>query len=184
MGGNQHTNPVTDETRADIRRLHAEGCGRNEIARRLVRSPRTISVEAAAMGLTFDRTATEEATRARVADLADKRSILAEALTDDALRLTAQQWLPAKVFNIGGKDNTYTEEDVPEPPALDKKNLMSAAGIAIEKSLRLVPLQDDGGHEAARSMVGQLMTGLAAVYREQQDTEQAPPDDEGDGDAP
>ncbi|NNJ04159.1 helix-turn-helix domain-containing protein [Streptomyces sp. PKU-MA01144] len=185
MGGNQHTNPVTDQTRADIRRLHAEGCGRNEIARRLTRSPRTISVEAAAMGLTFDRTATEEATRARVADLAEKRAILADALTDDALRLSAQIWQPAVVFNFGGKDNTFEKRDVPEPPALDKKALMAAATAAAAQSLRLVPPQDDGGNEAAQSLVGQLMTGLAAVYRTQQATEQAPPaDDEGDGDAP
>ncbi|MDI9885326.1 helix-turn-helix domain-containing protein [Streptomyces sp. HNM0645] len=185
MGGNQHTNPVTDETRADVRRLHAEGHGRNEIARRLVRSPRTISVLAAEMGLTFDRTATEEATRARVADLAEKRAILADALTDDALRLSAQVWEPATVFNFGGKDNTYEHRQVPEPPALDKKALMAAATAAAAQSLRLVPPQDDAGNEAAQSLVGQLMTGLAAVYRQQQAAEQAPPaDDEGDGDAP
>ncbi|SDM77100.1 helix-turn-helix domain-containing protein [Streptomyces wuyuanensis] len=185
MGGNQHTNPVTDETRADVRRLHAEGHGRNEIARRLARSPRTISVLAAEMGLTFDRTATEEATRARVADLAERRAILAEALQSDAERLTEQLWQPSVIYNFGGKDNTYEYENVPEPPADAKKNLMATAGMAIDRSLKLVPPQDDGGNEAAQSLVGQLMTGLAAVYRQQQAGEQAPPaDDEGDGDAP
>lgn len=173
---NQHR-PVTDDERDEIRRLHAQRLGRNEIARRLGRGTRTISVEAERMGLTFDRTATEEATRARMADLAERRAILAEALQGDAERLTEQLWQPAKVFNIGGKDNTYTEKEVPEPPADAKKNLMAAAGMAIDRSLKLVPPQNDGGEEAARGMVGQLLTGLSAVYREQQQSE-------GDGDAP
>lgn len=166
MGGNQHTNPVTDETRADVQRLHTEGHGRNEIARQLKRSPRTISVLAAEMGLSFDRTATEEATRARTADLAEKRSILADALVDDALRLTEQLWQPAVVFNIGGKDNEYTEQAVPEPPALDKKNLMAAATAAAAQSLRLVPPAVDSGAQEARSMVGKLFQGLAEVAKQ------------------
>ncbi|WP_171110587.1 helix-turn-helix domain-containing protein [Streptomyces sp. Z423-1] len=165
---NQHTNGVTDEERAAIRRLHAEGKGRNEISRLIGRSLRTISVQAAKMNLTFDRTATEAATKARIADLAEKRAILAEALTDDALQLTEQLWQPGKVFSFGGKDNIYREKPVEQPPALDKKNLMAAAGIAIEKSLRLVPPETETGEEDARSMLGKMMTGLQQVWNEQQ----------------
>ncbi|MFF0747308.1 helix-turn-helix domain-containing protein [Streptomyces sp. NPDC004111] len=98
---------VTDAEREELRRLHAAGHGRNEIARRTNRSLRTISVQAATMHLSFDRTATEAATRARMADLAERRTILADALTDDALRLSAQVWEPAVVYSFGGKDNTY-----------------------------------------------------------------------------
>ncbi|MFF9910628.1 helix-turn-helix domain-containing protein [Streptomyces sp. NPDC013457] len=163
MGGNQHSHPVTDQTRDDVRRLHAQGLGRNEIARQLKRGPRTISVLAAEMGLSFDRTATEEATRARMADLAEKRSILADALVDDALRLSEQLWQPAVVFNIGGKDNEYTEQAVPEPPALDKRALMAAATAAAAQSLRLVPPTADSGVEDAVSVVGKLGAGLAEI---------------------
>ncbi len=130
---------VTDDERAEIIRLHGEGKGRNEIARLTRRSQRTVSLICQEEGLTFDVTMTEEATRHRVAQLADRRAMLAEALQDDAERLTEQLWRPAKVFNIGGKDNTYAEHDVDEPPADAKKNLMASAGIAIEKSLKLVP---------------------------------------------
>ncbi|MBP8532366.1 helix-turn-helix domain-containing protein [Streptomyces sp. MK37H] len=135
--------PVTDETREDVRRLHAEGCSRNEIARRLQRSGRTISVIAAELSLSFDRTGTEEATRARMADLAERRAILAEALQDDAERLTEQMWQPAKIYNFGGKDNDYNERDVPEPPADAKRALMSTAAQAIDRSLKLVPPETD-----------------------------------------
>jgi DNA-binding CsgD family transcriptional regulator len=177
----RYWDPVTEEEREQMHRLHAEGKGRNEIARTLDRSERTISLHCADMGLTFDRSATEAATRARMADLAERRAILAEALQGDAERLTEQLWLPTVVYSFGGKDNTYAQRRVDEPPADAKKALMAAAGMAIDRSVKLVPPADDGGAEQARSMVGQLLTGLAGVYREQQAQQAA---DEGDGDAP
>ncbi|MEU6342206.1 helix-turn-helix domain-containing protein [Streptomyces sp. NPDC046977] len=168
MSYRDKVDPLPEEERDEIRALHAQGLGRNEIARRLGRSGRTITVVAQDMGLTFDRTATEEATRARVADLAEKRTILAEALTDDALRLTEQLWQPAVVFNIGGKDNKYTEKHVDQPPADAKKNLVAAAGMAIDRSLRLVPPANSDGGDDARSVLGRMMVGLAEVYQQSQ----------------
>lgn len=175
--------PVTDEDYRLVAELHAQRMGRNEIARTIGRAQRTVSVIAAELGLVFDTTMTEEATKHRVAQLAEKRTILADALVDDALKLTEQVWAPAVIYNFGGKDNTYEDREVNEPPALDKKNLMASAGIAIEKSLRLVPPADNSGTDDARSMVGQLITGLTAIHRAQQEAEQAT-EDEGDGDAP
>ncbi|MFE0132403.1 helix-turn-helix domain-containing protein [Streptomyces sp. NPDC059037] len=163
---NQYGNPVTDKDREAVRRLHAQGLGRNAIAREIGRATRTVSVLAAEMHLTFDTTLTEDATRSRIAQLAEKRAILADALTDDALRLTEQLWAPAVVFSFGGKDNTYAERHVAEPPAHDKKALMSAAATAAAQSLRLVPPTDDSGAEDARSMLGKLFQGLAEVVKE------------------
>lgn len=100
---------VTDAERADIIRLHGEGHGRNEIARLTRRSQRTVSLICAEEGLVFDVTVTEEATRHRVAQRADRHAMLTEALQDDAERLTEQLWRPAKVFRIGNSSNTYTE---------------------------------------------------------------------------
>lgn len=130
---------VTDEERAEIIRLHGEGHGRNDIARITRRSSRTVSVICAEEGLEFDVTLTEEATRHRVAQLAALRADTAMDLHLDGMRLTQQMWEPGKIFSFGGKDNTYNDHDVNEPPAIDKKNLMAAAGIAFEKSLKLVP---------------------------------------------
>lgn len=176
-----YLSPVTDEERAEVRRLHAEGLGRNEIARTIGRGTRTVSVIAAALGLTFDRAAmTETATKVRQADLAERRTILAEALVDDAMRLTEQMWQPAKVFNFGGKENTYEVRDVPEPPADAKRALMLAAGQAIQRSIQLVPPVHSEGEEDARSVLGRVMTGLVDLYNERQ-TAGA---DEGAGDAP
>lgn len=180
---NQFT-PVTDEDRAQIIRLHAEGKGRNEIARLTGRAQRTVSVICAEEGLVFDASMTEDATRHRVAQLAALRADTAVDLHLDALRLTQQMWEPATIYNFGGKDNTYRDKQVNEPPSGDKKNLMSAAGIALEKSLRLVPPADDSGTNGARSMVGDLITGLTAIHRAQQQEAEQTTEDEGDGDAP
>jgi hypothetical protein len=171
---------VTDEEKAEILRLHGEGLGRNEIARQVRRAQRTVSLVVAAEGLVFDITQTEEATRHRVAQLADRRAMLAEALQDDAERLTEQLWRPATVFRIGGAANKYVERQVDEPPADAKKDLMSAAGIAIEKSLKLVPPTEDSGAEDARSVLGQLMVGLKAAYDQAVGEEAASEEAEGE----
>lgn len=172
---------VTDEDRAEIIRLHGEGLGRNEIARRIGRGQRTVSVVCAEAGLVFDASMTEDATRHRVAQLAALRAETAMDLHLDALRLTEQMWQPATIYNFGGKDNTYRDKQVNEPPAIDKKALMSAAGIALEKSLKLVPPADDTGAEAAKSVLGQLMVGLKAAYDEA--LEEAA-DEEAEGESP
>ncbi|MFG3349511.1 helix-turn-helix domain-containing protein [Streptomyces sp. NPDC048018] len=162
MGANQHSRPVTDEERARIRELHAQGLSRNAIARELDRSGRTISVQAAAMHLTFDRAATEAATAARKADLEEKRVILAEALTDDALRLTAQMWEPTTLHSFGGKDHTYAKKDIPEPLHADKRALMAAATAASAHSLRLVPVEtDQQGLAAVDAWLRDMMGGGA-----------------------
>lgn len=130
---------VDEEDYRLVAELHAQGLGRNEIGRRIGRAQRTVSVIAQELGLVFDVTMTEEATRHRIAQLAERRVMLAEAMQDDAERLSAQLWQPAKVYRIGGSANTYTEHELAEPPADAKKDLMAAAGIAVEKSMKLVP---------------------------------------------
>jgi transposase len=147
-----------ERLREEIRALHAQGVPRNEIARRLGIGTRTVSVYATRLGLTFDNAEmTEVATRVRKAQLAARRMDLAEALQEDAERLTEQMWEPAKVYAFGGKDNTYEERPVDEPPADAKKALMGAAGMAIDRSLKLVPPETDQQGLAA---VDQWLRGM------------------------
>ncbi|GAA1977339.1 helix-turn-helix domain-containing protein [Kitasatospora viridis] len=174
--------PVTQDDYDEVRQLHALGLGRNDIARQLDRSGNVVSRLAAEMGLSFARAGeVAVATEVRRQDLAARRMLLAEHLTTDAERLREQLWQPTVVFAFGGKDNDYNEQPVNEPPPSEKRALLSAAGIAIDRSLKLEPGRDDSGADAARSMVGQLMAGLAEVYREQQSEQPAA---EGAGDAP
>jgi hypothetical protein len=166
--------PVTDEERAEIRRLHAEGKGRNEIAKALGRGGRTISVQAEKLGLTFDRAAeVRAATEVREADLAALRAQLALDLTHDAMKLREQLWKPTLVYNFGGKDNTFEKRTVPEAPADVKRTLMSAVGIAVDRSLKLTPPKDETGNEEGIALITQLMSGLTAVYKAQQQDQEA-----------
>ncbi|WKD36516.1 hypothetical protein [Streptomyces xanthophaeus] len=174
------SDPITQAELDEIRRLHGDGLGRNEIARRIGRGSRTVSVHCARMGLEFDVTLTEAATAHRTAQLAEKRAILADALTDDALRLSAQVWEPTTMHSFGGKDHTYNFKELDEPLAADKRSLMSAATAAAAQSLRLVPPASDAGVEHGISMVGQILTGLTAIHRAHQVEQEQP---EGDGDA-
>lgn len=170
-------NPIPAELREQFRELHALGYGRNRLARELGIPPVQVSRGAEAMGLTFDRSKVQAATEARLADLAERRSLLAEDLLEDAEKLRAQMWQPAVIFSFGGKDNTYAEEPVSEPPAGDKRALMATAGMAIDRSLKLVPAETDSGSDDARSMLGKLAEGIAAIVQQGEEADSA----EGDG---
>lgn len=151
----------------EFRTLHAEGLGRNAIAREMDIAKACASRTAEYLGLTFDRTQMQAATEARLADLAERRSQLAVDLIEDAERLREQMWQPAIIFSFGGKDNTYAEEHVPEPPSGDKRALMSTAGMAIDRSLKLVPAQEEAGTDDATSMLGKIAVGIAALAAQQ-----------------
>lgn len=144
----------------EFRALHTQGLGRNAICREMGLTAAVVSRTAEHLGLTFDRSRIQAATAARIADLAERRSILAEKLTEDAERLREQMWVPTQVFAFGGKDNTFASEILDEAPAADKRSLMGTAGIAIDRSLKLAPAEESSGLDAAKSMLGNLDTLL------------------------
>ncbi|MGZ9931954.1 helix-turn-helix domain-containing protein [Streptomyces sp. NC-S4] len=171
--------PITDQDRAAVRRLHAQGKARNEIARNIGRSASTVSKIAAAFDppLSFDRAAeVETATRVRRADLASRRAELAITLQDAAEREVGRMTQPQLYFEWGGKDHEYDEKWQPEPTPADRRTMMATAGAALDRSLKLAPPRDEAG-EQSRSVIGQLMAGLARNYAERHTTEAA---DDGD----
>ncbi|MFJ4009451.1 helix-turn-helix domain-containing protein [Streptomyces sp. NPDC090026] len=162
--------PVTDGERDEIRRLHAAGKGRNDIAKHLHRSGRTISDQAKRMGLNFERgIEVAQATEARKLDLDARRVQLAEDLQVDAERIRRKLWEPTVVYNFGGKDNTFESRTFPEAPADVARTLLSAAGTAIDRSLKLCPPKDETGVEEGLALITKLMSGLTAVHKAQQD---------------
>jgi len=139
--------PVTDQDREQIKQLHAEGLGCNQIADRLNRSASTIGRLARELGLPFDRSRVIAATRAAVADARARRADLALVLLDDATRLRAQIWEPHEYIDHGGRDFTEARWTQHEPSPQDKRNLMLAAATAIDRVLKLDlhDRGDDGG---------------------------------------
>ncbi|WP_104087988.1 helix-turn-helix domain containing protein [Arthrobacter sp. GMC3] len=152
--------PISDTTRQQIIDLHTFGTSRNAIAKEAGVAPSTVSKVCKAAGLDFDRTGTRAATASKVIDAKARRAELKELLLEDAHRLRKQLWEPTVVFNFGGKDNTYEESQLPEPIFADKKNILSAVGIAVDKVEKLEKLDNDGGVQDAESMIQKLIDGI------------------------
>jgi hypothetical protein len=173
VGGNQHTRPVTDEDRQRLRELHAQGLGRNAIARRLERSPRTVSELAAEMELSFDRTMTAVATEARKADAQARRTALVERYYEQAHkhldRLDRDEHTIKEVSM--GKVVAYQSDDL---PAQDVRALLQASAAAATQAAKLEALAGDPGTDAAQSMLTSLADGIRRLAG-------APEDDDGEG---
>lgn len=157
----------------ELRALYAEGKGRNQIARDMDVPPVMVSRTAEHLGLTFDRARIQAATEARLADLAERRSLLAEDLLNDAEKLRQRLWEPTVVYSFGGSANTYAEEHVSEPPPADKRALMATAATAIDRSLKLVPAEQSSDLDSAKSMLGSLGEALTAFSRAEDEQEAA-----------
>jgi hypothetical protein len=160
--------PIPAEFHARFRELHADGCGRNRIARELGFPSVQISRTAEYLGLTFDRSRIQAATEARLADLAERRSLLAEDLIGDAEKLRTQIWQPHLYWDWGGKDHDYDEKLADEPTPGDKRALMATAATAIDRALKLAPPieQQGSGSDDAKSMLGKLARGIAELVDE------------------
>lgn len=142
-----------------------EGKTRNEIRDLSGRSGSTISGIAKAEGLEFaERSRVDAATRARAVDMRGRRAEVKAALLEDAMRLRGQLWQPCVVFNIGGKENVYTEHAVPEPPAADKLKLMQAAAAALGRHMDLDQHDADEKAANARSMLTELGKALGVKH--------------------
>ncbi|HEY3683456.1 MAG TPA: hypothetical protein VGL93_10475 [Streptosporangiaceae bacterium] len=156
--------PISDAERARIIDLARSGMSRAAVGREVGRAASTIGKICAREGIEFDRAPTAAATSAKREDNRAKRADLESLLLDDALRMRAQLWQPSKVWAFGGKENTYEEHAVDEPPFADKRLIMSAVGTAIDKALKLAQVDADDGADDAASMIGRLAEGLNAAY--------------------
>lgn len=157
-----HNPRVTDEERAEIRRLHAEGHGRNEIARRVGRGKRTVSRVAEDLGLSFDRTATAIATEAKVIDARARRARIMEQLYDvieaDLTYLKKPDGY-VLVEVSAGKAVPFGAERL---PAQDRRALITGISTAITAASRLEALEGDPGVAGATS----LLLNLSDAFRQ------------------
>lgn len=143
--------PIPEETkRAVLEDLEAENGSTRDIAERYGISPASVSRIGSAAGIALDRSKTKNATEAAVADAAASRVLLSKRFLAEAHNALDALHQPHTAFNFGGKDNTYAEKKLPEPPTGDKRNLMIIAATAADKHMQLDRHDSD-------------TTGLAAV---------------------
>lgn len=158
---------ISEDQKAQVRALHAEGLARNEIARRTGIAAGSVTNICRAEGLTFDRSETKHATEARQVDLAAGRIRLAEkmlAASEDMLDTIDG---PYEVYNFGGKDNTFESRVLDSAPVEVRRNVITTAGITFDKLTRIVE-KSDTGLEQAVGVLDTLAEGFRAaadIYR-------------------
>lgn len=156
---------LTKAEETHIRTLHANGVGRNEIARQTGIPATAITTFCKNEGLSFDLPAeTAQAVKARGDRCRALRGEIAETMLLEAKRLLSQVNAPSITFNIGGKDNVYTEHPIPEPTFADKRNIIQAASVAVTASTRLTTYDGDGDEEAMKSAITQLFGALKVAW--------------------
>ncbi|PZH20152.1 hypothetical protein C1I97_01620 [Streptomyces sp. NTH33] len=129
-------------------RLAREGVARNEITRQTGVSTASVTRICADEGVTFDRSATEAAVKARVVDMKATRVGLAGALLDDVQTARARM---------------HASED-------NRAFLDGARAIAglVGAHVRVAGFDkdDSSGVDAARSMLGRLATAIGVAVSE------------------
>lgn len=161
-----------DAEREQMRRLHARGMSCNEIAKQLGRSAATVSSHCKAMGLLFDRAATEAAVHAHAVDAKARRAILQLDYLSDAERLRKQLWERCKYeAPVGGEAPLVLTWEREEPTFPDKEKIVRASALMADKHMKLSEFDSAGGADQARSMLSQLGEALgvaAQALREEQ----------------
>lgn len=142
---------ISPETRVKVLDAIRAGGKRNAIAREHGVAASTVTKIAQDAGLAdaFDRSATENATRAAVADNKARRAVLARRFLDEAEAALADMRAPHLVYSFGGRDNAYNEHTLDVPPSGDRRNLMIIAATAVDKSMAIDRHDDDAQGLAA-----------------------------------
>ncbi len=162
-----NTTPISDDVKAEVLRLHADGLSRNAISRQTGLSGSTVTRIVAASGGAFDRAKTKRALEARQVDMAAERLALGAEMMEAAREALRELKGPVLVHNFGGKDNTFATATLDKAPMAMRREALTAAGIAFDKATRIVERASTGTEEAL-GMLDQLAAGFkaaAAQYR-------------------
>ncbi len=135
-----------------VKELHADGHGRNEIARRLGVGGKIVSNLAREQGLTFDRKATVTATAARSADSRERRSRLAAAILDAA---------ESDLKSFGQMAKPTTEHGFDQ-----RSRFLANLSRAVESTVRAAPLEEDKFAET-RAALEQFASTVTASVEQQ-----------------
>lgn len=161
--------------------LHAKGLGRNEIAKLTGIGAASVTRIVQAEGGSFDRTKTEQAVKARKIDTANYRSMVAEKLLIAADELLDKLHQPFTAYNIGGKDNVYTEHEMDGPSTPAIKDLVTSAASALKAHTELVKFDQDPnqGMSAVDEWLAAMMpapsvTEVSEITDPRPDTDNAP----------
>lgn len=159
-------NPWSETDDATLKALHTEGLSLNAAAKRMDRPTSTVARAARRLGISWDRTRTEAAIRARVTDARARRA----ALHDTQLELLADAQTYARTVLDGGGYRVVRKgeggAEVAEIVETGKPILqdVTEAGRALKElgiaEKNLTPKDDVATAEVGKSLVGSLMDSL------------------------
>ena len=158
-----HPRPWTDTETQALRDGHAAGKTLTAIAKELGRPKSSTHDKATELGLTWDRTKTEQATRNRKAVCADLRTQALERAYRRVHHLYDR--LEADQFRtiMRGEYGTEHTETIDFVPPNDEKTLAQAIGAHMATAKRIEDVDTDSGAAAARSMLGALADQLGVI---------------------
>ena len=159
--------PLTDDERATIKAMHAEGAGCSAIARHLERSPSTVSRAAKAMGLEWDTAQTEAATAVKQASNRERRARLVRRLYDRADfimdRLDAEQFKLVGMDKEGNAHTNLVERDA--IPGTEERALFGMVINGLNAAARLEAVDSASTNATeAKGILGDLGDALSAAY--------------------
>jgi hypothetical protein len=140
--------PFTEDDQRRLRELHANGLSLTRISKEMRRASSTIHLWSTRLGLSYDRSATATAVKAKVIDAAARRAAFAEACIDDAERLRTRMWTPFRQVQYVGRDGDRVEDVLDEPPPAEQYTYMRAAALAADKHMKLIDF--DKGEDGQR----------------------------------
>ena len=151
---------------ADIK---AGKMNRNEIARTHGVSGSTVTKIAKdeRIAFAFDRSKTQNATRARQFDAAAARARMIEDLYADAQRFRGRAWSQYTQVVSGPLGAEFVTTRL--PPLRDQQAAYTSLAICMDKAGRLEDRNGDGRIDAARSLLGALFDGLKAEHGDRPD---------------
>lgn len=151
------TIPITDEQRRQILDCHAEGMGRNDIARTVGVSAGSVTKIVTNAGLTFDRSATRAATAARQDDLAERRSRLLTGMYAETEAVLQRLANPGKFQTI--VKAAFGEEKTKTLPFIPSRDYRELAAAAAQLALAANRLEQSNSPQADK--VKGLLGGIA-----------------------
>lgn len=154
-----------DAILASIKAARENGTSAGKIARDHGVARSTVTKIAAGNNLAdaFERTQTENASRAKQVDNKARRQQLLTDLLGDAQRLRGRAWQPYKVVAGVGPDGAEIVE-LDLPPLPDVRAAYTAIGIIIDKTVAVEKLDSgEDGIDQAKTLIGDFMALASAA---------------------
>ena len=139
---------ISEPQKQRVIELHRQGLSRNDIARLAGVSTGTVTNICKANDLTFDRSSTKDATRARQADNKSRRASIAQRLYARTEKILDRLEADTYRWKVATKEGTEVLDDC-EAPAAEERNHATAIAIYLDKATKLEDYDRSGEESGA-----------------------------------